>query len=191
MQALLQKPLVMTKVEISKLSQLLQDLKAAAYLEGEFVTRAGKKTSYYIDKYLFETKPHILEPLADAITALLPDPSTYDRLAAPELGAVPIASLVSVKAKKPFVIVRKAMKDYGTKRPIEGEYHEGERVVVLEDVLTTAGAVLQACDHLREANLEIVEVIGIINREEGAAENLSAAGLSFKAFVTANELKQL
>jgi orotate phosphoribosyltransferase len=167
---------------------VLKEIKKAAYLEGEFVTRAGKKTNYYIDKYLFETLPHILEPLAEEIAKLLPDPSTYDRLAAPELGSVPITSVVSIKVNKPFVIVRKKTKDYGTKRLIEGKINPGETVVVIEDILTTGGAVLQACDVLRDENVNILEIIGIINREEGAAENIAAKGLTHQNVFTKTEL---
>ena len=172
---------------ISKES-LISLIKEAAYLEGDFTTRAGKKTTYYIDKYLFETKPHILKPLAEHIAALCPDPSTYDRLAAPELGAVPITALVSTLVNKPFVIVRKGNKGYGTQKLIEGDINEGEKVIVIEDILTTAGAVLNACDVLDQANVKINHIVGIINREEGADEAIAARGYTSSSLIYKTEL---
>jgi orotate phosphoribosyltransferase len=168
---------------------LVKKVKKQAYLEGDFVTRAGKKTNYYIDKYLFETRPDLLEPISEELASLFPDPDTYDRIAAPELGAVPLAAVVSIKLNKPFIIVKKETKEYGTKRPIEGTYKEGERMIILEDVLTTGGAVLRACKILKEANIKLVEVIGVINRQEGAEENINKEGLEMKALITSTDLK--
>ncbi len=172
------------------MSELLASLKYAAYLEGEFVTRSGKPTTYYIDKYLFETKPEILNPLCDALALLFPPSDSYDRIAAPELGAVSLAALLSVKLNKPFVIVRKSDKGYGTRRLIEGEFHPKERMVVIEDILTTGGAVMQACDVLKSESVNIVRIVGVINRQEGAFENLHNAGYSdVKALFTTADLK--
>jgi orotate phosphoribosyltransferase len=172
------------------MSSLLKALKQAAFLEGNFITRSGKPTTYYIDKYLFETKPEILDPLCEALASLFPSPETYDRIAAPELGAVSLAALLSVKLKKPFVIVRKSDKGYGTKRLIEGEFKAGDRVAVIEDILTTGGAVMQACDVLKSENIHVTCIIGVINREEGAFENLFAAGYTtVKALFTTTDLK--
>ncbi|MFC1752877.1 orotate phosphoribosyltransferase [Thermoproteota archaeon] len=170
-------------------SELVSSVKKAAYLEGEFITRAGKKTNYYIDKYLFETRPDILMPLAIELAKCFPSPETYDRIAAPELGAVPLAAVVSLQVKKPFIIVKKAVKGYGTQKLIEGAFNPGERVVVLEDVLTTGGAVLRACDIIKENKLSIVKIIGVINREEGAFENIHAQGYEVDALISTTDLR--
>ena len=159
-------------------SALLKGIKAAAYLEGDFVTRAGKPTTYYIDKYRFETDPVLLDAVTDALVALFPSSDSYDRIAGPELGAVPLAAVLSVKLKKPFVIVRKEPKGYGTSNQIEGPFDSGDRVVMVEDILTTGGAVLKASLAAVAAGLTVVQIIGVINREEGAVENLAAAGFS-------------
>jgi len=173
------------------LTPLLASLKKAAFLEGSFVTRSGKTTSYYIDKYLFETKPEILEPLADALCALFPPADTYDRIAAPELGAVSLAAIVSIKLNKPFVIVRKGNKGYGTSKLIEGAFNPTDRVVVIEDILTTGGAVMQACEVLKAEGLGINRIVAVINREEGAFENLALAGYhDVTALFTTTQLKQ-
>jgi orotate phosphoribosyltransferase len=171
-------------------TNLVQKVKKAAYLEGDFVTRAGKKTNYYIDKYLFETTPELLEPISEELAKLFPAPDKYDRIAAPELGAVPLAAVVSIKLNKPFIIVKKETKEYGTKRPIEGKFNPGERVVVLEDVLTTGGAVLRACDILKKEDLKVIDVIGVINREEGARENIAEIGLTMQALISKTDFQQ-
>ncbi|MFA5880344.1 MAG: orotate phosphoribosyltransferase [Candidatus Margulisiibacteriota bacterium] len=169
-------------------SELLKEIKKVAFLEGDFTTRAGKKTNYYIDKYLFETKPGILDAVTDYILELLPPSNAFDRIAAPELGAVALAALTSIKADKPFLIVKKQSKEYGTQKLIEGEFKPHEKVVVLEDILTTGGAVLKAIDVLLANNLEIVSIIGVINREEGAFENINERGFLVKALFNKTEL---
>ena len=170
--------------------QLTKRIKEVAFLTGEFTTRAGKKTDYYIDKYLFETQPDILDAIADQIITYLPDLNTFDCIGAPELGAVPLASVVSVKIKKPFVIVRKAGKEYGTQRLIEGTLKEGARVVLVEDVLTTGGAAIRAADVLvEEKKATIVKIIGVINRQEGAIENIKAKGWAVDWLITSDDLK--
>lgn len=168
---------------------LVKAIKDAAFLTGQFTTRAGKQTDFYIDKYLFETRPDILDPLAKEVAALFPDPSTYDRIGAPELGAVPIAAVVSVVLKKPFIILKKKTKEYGTQKKIEGAYKKGERLVILEDILTTGGAALNACETAEAEGLIIKEIIGIIHREEGATENITAKGYPLKALIKVSELK--
>lgn len=168
---------------------LLRAIKSVAYLEGDFVTRAGNRTSYYIDKYLFETQPEILSALADCLLPLLPPDSEYDRLAAPELGAVSIAAVLSVRCNKPFVIVKKQSKDYGTQRMIEGKYNAGDRMVIIEDILTTGGAALKALDVLRAQSVSVSHIIGVINREEGAFDNITAAGVIPSALFSKTELQ--
>ncbi len=168
--------------------ELLKAIKKVAYLEGDFVTRAGKKTNYYIDKYLFETEPLILAELADELAKMLPSAETFDRLAAPELGAVAIATAVAIRVNKPFIIVKKQAKEYGTSKMIEGKFNPQERVVLLEDILTTGGAVLKAVDVLKQNKLEIVEIIGVINREEGAFENIAKENIKVTSLFSKTDL---
>ena len=174
---------------IDSFNSLLKDLKEAAFLEGDFTTRSGKKTNYYIDKYLFSTQPHILQPLAKALAQLLPDPMTYDRIAAPELGAVAIAAALSIEVNKPFVIVRKSAKGYGTDNLLEGTCKAGETVVIVEDILTTGGAALMAADALVNAGIKVKRIVGVVNREEGALENIQAQGYEMDALITTTDLK--
>jgi orotate phosphoribosyltransferase len=168
---------------------LIKRVKDIAYLEGDFTTRSGKKTSYYIDKYLLETDPFLLDELTDHLLHLFPEKSEYDRIAAPELGAVPLASVLSVKLKKPFVIVRKEGKEYGTSNLIEGKIKAGDRVVLVEDVLTTGGAAIRACSILQSQLINIVRVVGVINREEGAHEAIVDQGWEVTSLITSTDLR--
>ena len=174
----------------NRVKELIKRIKKAAYLEGDFTTRSGKKTSYYIDKYLFETKPEILKPLSEELAKLFPESSTYDRIAAPELGAVPIASLVSIVLNKPFIIIKKENKGYGTSKLIEGTYNENETVVMIEDVMTTGGAVLRACEIVENNGLRVKQIVGIINRQEGAEENIKKAGYKVISLISTEDLRK-
>ena len=134
--------------------ELARALSDAAYLEGDFVLRSGRRSKYYLDKYRFETRPDLLAPLgraiADAVREHEPDAV---RLAGPELGAVALAAAASLESGLPFLIVRKEAKDYGTSNRLEGVFEPGERVCLVEDVVTTGGAALEAVQALREAGL--------------------------------------
>lgn len=168
-------------------NELGEKIKKASYLEGDFILRSGKRSSYYLDKYLFSTKPEILVPLAEEISKELP--LNYDYLAGPELGAIAIVSAVSLVVRKPFVIVRKAEKNYGTKKLFEGELEKGKKVVIIEDILTTGGAALKSAVALREWGADVVEIIGVIDRQEGAKENIEKEGFRMKALFTKTDLR--
>src|SRR3990172_5190578 len=118
-----------------------------SYLEGDFVLRSGKRSKYYFDKYLFETRPEVLGPVAEEIAKRLPEGTR--KLAGPELGAVPLSAAVALKTGLPYVIVRKGAKGYGTSKAGEGQLASGESGVMIEDVLTTGGAALEAADALK------------------------------------------
>jgi orotate phosphoribosyltransferase len=164
-------------------------LREHAYLEGDFVLRSGRRSRYYLDKYRFETRPDLLGPLGGLIAAAVRDhaPGAV-RLAGPELGAVALAAAASLESGLPFLIVRKEAKDYGTANRLEGVFETGERVCLVEDVVTSAGAALEAVEALREAGLEVETAICVLDREEGGAEALSKKGVRLQALFTASEL---
>jgi orotate phosphoribosyltransferase len=170
----------------TELESLARDLVDAAYLKGDFVLRSGKRSSYYFDKYLFETRPAILRRLGVELGRLVPPEA--DRIAAPELGAVLLGGAVSMQLDKPLVIVRKDAKGYGTSRAVEGELKPGDRLAVVEDVLTTGGAAIAAIEKLRAAGAEVLCLVGVLDREEGAAENLRTAGVELRALFTKSQL---
>lgn len=171
-----------------KKAELGKKIVEAALLTGDFVLRSGKRSKYYFDKYLFGTQPGILSPLAKEIANKLPPTDSYDKLAAPELGAITLATAVALEIKKPMVIVRKAQKDYGTSKLFEGDIKKGEKVVLIEDILTTAGAAIKAAESLRDFGVDVLKIIGVIDREEGARENIQKAGFTMEAVFTKSEL---
>ena len=161
-------------------------LREAAYLEGDFVLRSGRRSRYYLDKYRFETRPDILAALGKRIAEAVEADAV--RLAGPELGAVALAAAASLSSGLPFVIVRKAAKDYGTANRLEGVYEQGEAVCLVEDVVTSGGALLEAVEALREAGLVVRNAVCVVDREEGGAEALAERGVSLRAIFGASEL---
>jgi orotate phosphoribosyltransferase len=172
-----------------KRDELADGIREAAYLEGDFVLRSGRRSSYYLDKYRFETRPELLQPLGEQLAALVAEhePDAV-RLAAPELGAVAIAAATSLVSGLPFVIVRKEAKEYGTANRLEGSFEAGERVCLIEDVVTSGGAAVAAVDALREAGLECRTVVCVVDREEGGADGLARRATRLVALFRAGEV---
>lgn len=167
-------------------SELARDLVAAAWLEGDFVLRSGRRSRYYFDKYLFETQPGILRRVATLLAELVP-PGTQ-RLAAPELGAIVLGAAVSLELDLPLVLVRKEAKEYGTAKSLEGVLRPGDRVTLIEDVLTTGGEAIRSANKVREAGGELLRLIAVLDREEGADANLAEAGIGFSALFKRSDL---
>jgi orotate phosphoribosyltransferase len=169
--------------------ELRQALVAAAYLEGDFVLRSGRRSRYYLDKYRFETRPDLLRPLGERIAASVREhaPDAV-RLAAPELGAVALAAAASLAGGLPFLIVRKAAKEYGTGKRLEGPFEPGERVCVVEDVVTSGGALLESVEALREAGLVVETAVCVVDREEGGADALARQAVRLRPLFRAGDL---
>ena len=174
--------------EDAPLRDLGERLLAASYLEGDFVLRSGRRSRFYLDKYLFSTQPDLLRDVAAALAAKLPAHAPCDLLAGPELGAVAIVAAVSLACGRPFVIVRKGAKGYGTDKALEGKAEPGQRAVVIEDVVTSGGAALMAVDRLREAGLTVDTLLCVVDREEGGREQIEAGGLAFDPLFTVTSL---
>ncbi len=170
------------------MTELGDRLLEASYLEGDFILRSGRRSRFYLDKYLFETRPDLLRDIAGGLAAKLPSFEPFDLLAGPELGAVAIVAALSLASGKPFVIVRKGEKEYGTRKAMEGRAEAGQRVVVIEDVVTSGGAALQAVDKLRDAGLEVVGLLCVVDREEGGRAAFESAGVTFEPLFTATSL---
>jgi orotate phosphoribosyltransferase len=170
---------------VSDLGQRLLD---ASYLEGDFVLRSGRRSKFYLDKYLFETAPDLLRDLAQALVAKLPAYEPFDLLAGPELGAVPLVAAMSLVSGKRFVIVRREEKGYGTKRLLEGRFARGQSVVAVEDVVTSGGQAVAAIRRLGEAGLEVKGLLCVVDREQGGADLLTAEGIGLDPLFTASRL---
>jgi orotate phosphoribosyltransferase len=170
-------------------AELREGLVAAAYLEGDFVLRSGKHSRYYLDKFRFETRPDLLAALGEAIAAAVGEhePAAV-RLAAPVLGAVPLAAAASMAGGLPFVIVRDEAKEYGTANRLEGAYEEGELVCLVEDIVTSGGALLETIDAVREAGLVVRTAVCVIDREEGGADALARHAVRLRPLFRAGEL---
>lgn len=167
--------------------ELAQRLKEAAYRQGEFTLRSGRKSSYYLDKYQFETRPVLLRELGRRLARYV-SPRTQ-RIAGAELGAVALAAATSLETGLPFIIVRNARKaDYGTGNLIEGELNPGDRVLLVEDIVTSGGQVLQAARAIRDAGALVEMIVAVVDRQEGGREAIDAAGLRFAALFTAADL---
>ena len=162
-------------------AELAARVSERALLHGDFVLRSGTRSPVYLDKYRFETDPSLLGPIGAALGELaLAGAARPDRLAGPELGAVPLAAAASLACGLPFLIVRKATKEYGTEGLIEGVFERGERVLVIEDVVTTGGALIAAVEALRGAGLVVERALCVLDREEGGYESLSALGVDLE-----------
>lgn len=159
-------------------------LAADALRFGEFELAHGGTSTYYVDKYRFETDPDALEVIADAFA----DVVDGRKLAGVALGAVPLVTATSLRTGRPYVIVRKQTKEYGTANLVEGELDEGETVVVIEDIATTGQSALDAVGALREAGAVVDEVLVVVDRDEGAASLLAEHGVELTALLHADDL---
>jgi orotate phosphoribosyltransferase len=170
-------------------AELREALVSAAYLEGDFVLRSGKRSRYYLDKFRFETRPDLLGALGETIaTAVRRYEPEAVRLAAPVLGAVPLAAAASLAGGMPFVIVRDEAKEYGTANRLEGVYEEGELVCLVEDIVTSGGALLDTIAAVREAGLVVRTAVCVIDREEGGADALARHAVRLRPLFRAGEL---
>jgi len=168
--------------------QLARQLVDVAYLEGDFLLASGRRSRYYFDKYRFETRPELLAPVASLIADLIPQGTA--RIAGPELGAVALATATSLASGLPCLFVRGEAKGYGTGNRIEGPFEPDDPVAVIEDVLTSGGSAIKAAAALVEAGCRITRVIGVIDRDEGAADAIAAAGFDFAPVFTRSELER-
>jgi orotate phosphoribosyltransferase len=159
---------------------------AAAHLTGTFTLRSGVVSNEYFDKYLFEADPALLGDIAAACVPLVP--AGMDALAGLELGGIPIATMISQLSGLPARFVRKEAKTYGTCRLAEGGELEGKRLCIIEDVVTSGGAILDAAVELRAAGAILGPVICVIDRESGGAEKLAAQGLELHPLFLMHEL---
>jgi orotate phosphoribosyltransferase len=157
----------------------------AAFLRGEFLLSSGRRSSFYIDKYLFETQPDLLRDLARLLAGELPPQTT--RLAGPALGGVPLATAVALETGLPFVIVRPEAKDHGTARTIEGRLDPQDRVVVLEDVVTTGGQAVRAARTVEAGGARVLLILAVVDRHEGGRQDIEAAGYRFNALYDLSE----
>jgi orotate phosphoribosyltransferase len=165
---------------------LARDIDDRCRLTGQFTLRSGQVASEYFDKYLFEADPALLGRVADRMVDLLPVDT--ELLGGLELGGVPIATIVSARTGLPALFVRKQAKEYGTCKLAEGADVDGRRVTLIEDVITTGGAVRDATRALREAGATVAVVVCAIDRSPEGVNPLDDQGLEVRAVLTKAEL---
>ena len=166
--------------------QLIKRIKETAYLEGDFVLRSGKRSKYYLDKYLFETCPDILKALGEEFAGFMTDDVTL--IAGAELGGVALAAATAMATGKNWVIIRNSKKGYGTGKMVEGVLKAGDVVLLVEDIATTGGQVLEAAKIITEAGATVKKIVCVIDRKQGAEENITGAGYRFEAILTKDDL---
>lgn len=166
--------------------ELIKRIKETAYLEGDFTLRSGKRSKYYLDKYLFETCPDILQQLGKEFASFVSDDVTL--IAGAELGGVALAAATAMETGKNWIIVRNSKKGYGTGKLVEGVIKKGDVVLLVEDIATTGGQVLEAAKVITEAGAKVKKIVCVIDRKQGAAENITKAGFTLESILTKDDL---
>lgn len=166
--------------------ELIKRIKETAYLEGDFILRSGKKSKYYLDKYLFETCPDILAALGEEFAKYATD--DVNLIAGAELGGVALAAATAMQTGKKWVIIRNTKKGYGTGKLIEGKLNKGDVVLLVEDIATTGGQVLEAAKVITEAGAKVKKIVCVVDRRQGAEENIKQAGYKFESILTKDDL---
>jgi orotate phosphoribosyltransferase len=170
--------------------KLKYSLKACQALQyGDFTLASGKHSKYYIDIKRASTNPKILSDIAEDMEAEMKRKGIMaDAIAGVVLGSVPLAVALSLRTGIPYVMVRKEKKDHGTGKLIEGVLKAGMRVLVVEDVVTSAGSSAEAIGILREAGVKVDFVLAVIDRQEGGAARLNEIGVQLLPLLTAEEV---
>jgi orotate phosphoribosyltransferase len=170
----------------SELTRLARAIDARSRLHGSFVLRSGQVSDEYFDKYLFEADPVLLRGVAEQMISLLPPDAQM--LGGLELGGVPIATMLSQLTGMPTLFIRKQPKEYGTRKLAEGDDPAGRHVVLVEDVITTGGAVLAAATALRDIGATVSTVVCAIDRSAPGQSVLPAGGISVRPVLTKADL---
>ncbi len=167
--------------------ELCCEIFKVAHLKGEFKLRSGKTSNEYFDKYQFESRPALLDAIAEQMRHLIPNETEI--LGALEMGGIPLATALALKTGLPMTFVRKKAKDYGTQKFAEGPNVSGKNITLIEDVITTGGQIIESATELRSIGALVRKVICVIDRSEGQNEKIKAAGLEYQALFTMQELK--
>ena len=153
--------------------------------EGDFTLASGKKSNYYVNMKRAITEPEILSTIAKLINEKIDD--DIDKIAGPALGAVPIATAVSLESGKPLLMIRKEKKGYGTSKLIEGDLLEGDNVILVEDVTTTGGSLLKAINAILDNGGVVKKAFVVVDREEGAMETFANEGITLEPLISVSE----
>lgn len=160
-------------------------LASGAVRFGQFTLASGKTSNYYIDVKRAWTDPARLGVMAEALARHV---GVEDRLAGMELGAVPLVVATALRTGKPYLVIRKAAKDHGTRQRFEGEIPAGARVLLIEDASSTGGSAMESVRIIREAGGIVTRALVVVDREMGAIERLKSEGVALEPLVTVGEI---
>ena len=165
---------------------LAKRIGTTAILHGEFTLRSGRTSTWYIDKYLFTTQPDILLALGELFAEKIPEETTL--LAGAELGGIPLVTTAAMATNLPCIFIRNQKKEYGTSNQLEGRLSATDCVVIVEDVATTGGQVLEAATTIQDSGATVIAIIAVVDRCEGARENIESSGFVFESLFTTADL---
>jgi orotate phosphoribosyltransferase len=169
---------------VTSITTLIEE--SGAIKRGNFALSDGSLIDYYVDKYVFETDPDVLNEITSALATELAD-KEVDLLAGPALGAVPLVTAVSLETRVPAVFVRSGVKHRGTQTRIEGEVNKGQRVVLVDDVSMTGETILQTARIVEDAGGIVDCIVVVVDRDEGAAGKITEAGYDFQYLARVGE----
>lgn len=167
---------------------LTQKIKKISKLKGRFELRSGAVSDTYFDKYRFESDPQILAEIAKEMSSLIPENTEY--LCGLEMGGIPVVTMLSHYSRIPAAFVRKQAKQYGTCQYAEGADLKGKKIILVEDVVSSGGAIIDAAEKFRADGIEVNLAICVIDRESGGKEMLQEAGIELKSLLTATALER-
>ena len=167
--------------------RLAREIAEVARITGTFKLRSGVTSDVYFDKYRFESCPVLLDAIAEHLAELVPEGT--DRIIGLEMGGIPLATALSLRSGIRLGLCRKKPKDYGTCQQVEGGVEAGERVLIVEDVITSGGAVIEAIHALRDAGCDVLGLICVVDREAGGAEKFRELDITYRPLFTRTELE--
>ena len=173
------------------LQSLLSSLtRLGAIKFGSFTLASGVESPIYIDLRLLVSEPKVLAQAAAAYAELL-NGLRYERIAGVPYAALPIGTAVALAADAPLIYPRKEAKNYGLGKDIEGAWETGDRVVIIEDLITSGGSIIKTAERLRETGLIVEDAIILIDREQGGPENLAQAGITVHTVITLTDMLEI
>jgi len=180
-------PVMLMKNKKKELIKLLKEKEVIKF--GKFKLSSGKESNYYVNMKMAITNPKILKSIANIVSNQIIE-NKIDKVAGPALGAVPIATAVSLESSIPMLMIRKAKKDYGTSELIEGELVKGDSVIVVEDVTTTGGSLIKAIKAIEDNGGIVKKAVVVVDRAEGAIENLKEEGIILEPLISIDDFKK-
>ncbi len=169
-------------------AKIASQINSFAKLSGKFQLRSGKVSDTYFDKYKFESNPQLLFEITKEMGKLIPENTQI--LAGLEMGGIPIATLLSQHTGIETAFIRKEAKEYGTCRYAEGAELRDKKVVIIEDVVSSGGAILDAITKMRNDHIEVEMAICVIDRQTGGKEKLKENNIELASLFTMSQLEE-